>query len=574
MPYAKLPARLRQMIPAEHGQELFRSVFNSQMQSGKPESVAFASAWGALQSAGYKKQVGGKWIRKSSGAKPLYMKRRVLNAERIVEWAKSQGITTTLDPDDIHVTVIYSKEPFSADYTRNAMSQGEAPMHYGGHVVRGGKRSVERLGKDGEALVLKIECPRLAAEHYGFRAMGASSDWADYKPHITLSWQAEGIDEKAIEPFDGDIVFSDIFVSLLDEDWKSNVTEKSSPTVSSVHVPSTELDKEDAYRAPAAARAAAQRALRWKEKYGDEVKGGTQVGWTRANQLASNENLSRETVARMAQFARHRKNSSVDPKFKDTPWRDRGHVAWLIWGGTAGVDWAKNIMDGLRKRQADDDTFTMPDEARTRSMMLGLGGEIHVSGDKGTQAFYMPGKTHDDYINALKQIANIESEDDDDDEEAHPVNGGLIDRAIYAIIGAVMQHTDVNKSFEETKVLKVDDEQRIVYGWASVVTEDGAPVVDSQGDVIEPIEMEKMANDFMLDVRTAKAMHAGDKIGEVIHSLPLTDALTKALGLQSDMEGWIVGVKIHSDEVWESVKSGEFAGFSIGGKAASREEMS
>jgi hypothetical protein len=406
----------------------------------------------------------------------------------------------------------------------------------------------------------------MASDHYHFRAMGASSDWPDYKPHITISWQAEGIDERAVEPFDGDIVLSDIFVSLLDEDWKSKVTEKSSPTASSAHVPSTELDKEDTYRAPAAARAAAQRALRWKDKYGDEVKGGTQVGWTRANQLANNENLSRETVARMAQFARHRKNSSVDPKFKDTPWRDRGHVAWLIWGGTAGVDWAKNIMDGLRKRQIDDDTFTMPDEARARSMELSLGGEIHVH-DREGQAVYMPGKSHDEYLGALERIAGIEADSD-------PVNGGLIDRAIYAIIGAIMQHTDVNKSFEETKVLKVDDEQRIVYGWASVVTEDGAPVVDSQGDVIEPIEMEKMANDFMLDVRTAKAMHAGDKIGEVIHSLPLTAELTKALGLQSDLEGWIVGVKIHSDEVWESVKSGEFAGFSIGGKAASREEMS
>ena len=499
MPYAKLPARLRQMIPAAHGQELFRSVFNSQMQSGKSESVAFASAWGALQSAGYKKQVGGKWLKKSS----------------------STAISNKVDEYN---------EKYGAKHGRVTAAMLKDVYDRGVGAYRTNPSSVRPNVSSPEQWAMARVSSFLEA------ARGSKSINHDKDIHDKIK--------------------------------------KSSPTASSVHVPSTELDKKDTYRAPAAARAAAQRALRWKEKYGDEVKGGTQVGWTRANQLASNENLSRETVARMAQFARHRKNSSVDPKFKDTPWRDRGHVAWLIWGGTAGVDWAKNIMDGLRKRQVDDDTFTMPDEARARSMMLGLGGEIHVSGDEGQQAFYMPGKTHDDYINALNQIANIESEDEDDDEEEDPVNGGLIDRAIYAIIGAVMQHTDVNKSFEETKVLKVDDEQRIVYGWASVVTEDGAPVVDSQGDVIEPIEMEKMANDFMLDVRTAKAMHAGDKIGEVIHSLPLTEALTKALGLQSDMEGWIVGVKIYSDEVWDSVKSGEFAGFSIGGKAASREEMS
>ena len=85
--------------------------------------------------------------------------------------------------------------------------------------------------------------------------------------------------------------------------------------------------------------------------------------------------------------------------------------------------------------------------------------------------------------------------------------------------------------------------------------------------------MVKMANDFMLAVRTAKAMHKGDKIGEVIHSMPLTAELAKALGLHTDMEGWIVGVKVYSDDVWASVKSGEFAGFSIGGRASSREKM-
>ena len=37
---------------------------------------------------------------------------------------------------------------------------------------------------------------------------------------------------------------------------------------------------------PIAATNNAKKALRWKEEYGDEVKGGTIVGWTRANQLA------------------------------------------------------------------------------------------------------------------------------------------------------------------------------------------------------------------------------------------------------------------------------------------------
>jgi hypothetical protein len=123
------------------------------------------------------------------------------------------------------------------------------------------------------------------------------------------------------------------------------------------------------------------------------------------------------------------------------------------------------------------------------------------------------------------------------------------------------------------KVIKAVDEQRIVYGWATVSTVKGELIVDSQGDIIEPDEMVKMANDFMLDVRMAKAMHAGEGIGEFIHSLPLTKDIAEALGVECEREGWIVAVKIHDDATWAAVKSGAFTGFSIGGKARSREAV-
>ena len=87
---------------------------------------------------------------------------------------------------------------------------------------------------------------------------------------------------------------------------------------------------------------AAQKAINWKEKYKDEVKGGTQIGWTRARQIVNRENLSIKTIKRMkAFFDRHQKNRVIDPKYKSEPWKDRGYVAWLIWGGDAGYTWAK-----------------------------------------------------------------------------------------------------------------------------------------------------------------------------------------------------------------------------------------
>jgi hypothetical protein len=93
----------------------------------------------------------------------------------------------------------------------------------------------------------------------------------------------------------------------------------------------------------------AKRMIEWREKYGrDVVKGGTEVGWQRANQLAKREAISADVVSRMAQFNRHRDNATIADEYKDEPWKDRGFVAWNLWGGTAGVDWAIKKMEELR----------------------------------------------------------------------------------------------------------------------------------------------------------------------------------------------------------------------------------
>jgi hypothetical protein len=123
----------------------------------------------------------------------------------------------------------------------------------------------------------------------------------------------------------------------------------------------------------------------------------------------------------------------------------------------------------------------------------------------------------------------------------------------------------------EGKILKADDEQRMVYGWASVVTEKGEPVIDRQGDVIEPETLVKAVNEFMEHVRVGKAMHTGDQVGVVVHSFPVTKELGDALGIHSDREGWIVAYKVYDDAVWNMVKNGELAAFSIGGRAVKEE---
>jgi len=100
---------------------------------------------------------------------------------------------------------------------------------------------------------------------------------------------------------------------------------------------------------PQSATNNAKRMIEWREKYGrDVVTAGTEVGWRRASQLANRENISLDVVKRMAQFNRHRENAKIDPKYKGEPWKDNGYVAWNLWGGTAGVDWAIKEVNKLK----------------------------------------------------------------------------------------------------------------------------------------------------------------------------------------------------------------------------------
>ena len=99
---------------------------------------------------------------------------------------------------------------------------------------------------------------------------------------------------------------------------------------------------------PESARNNACKVIRWKQEHGDEVQGMTQVGWIRANQLCKGEKISEDTIGRMSGFQRHKKNSEVSSEYKDTPWKDKGYVAWLGWGGTTGIEWASNKLQSIR----------------------------------------------------------------------------------------------------------------------------------------------------------------------------------------------------------------------------------
>lgn len=270
----------------------------------------------------------------------LYVSRKLKNSDEFIDWAKGQGFSTTLPPEQLHVTVAFSREAL----------EWPDPLLDEVVVKNPSSRSVKPLG-DGGAVVLAFESSVLKSRWQELIGLGASWDWDGYQPHVTISWQADGVDLSEVEPFKGDLVFGSEILAEVNEDWRATVTEK-----------------------------------------------------------------------------------DLDVVFK-----------------------------------AD--------------------------------------------------------------------------------------------------VIGTNDEQHLVWGWGSVSTVGETDVVDLQDDLISPEELVKASTEFMEEVREAKVMHRGQQKGAVVHSLPLTKELATTLGVSSDREGWIVGVKIYDEETWKSVKDGELRAFSIGGSA-------
>jgi hypothetical protein len=113
------------------------------------------------------------------------------------------------------------------------------------------------------------------------------------------------------------------------------------------------MEKADGYAPTSGMKAAARRALKWKEE-GKATGAGTPVGWGRASDIAAGRSMSLSVVKRMYSFfSRH----EVDKKGKDfnnTSNPSNGRIMWDAWGGDAGFSWSRAIV----KREMDKAMFS------------------------------------------------------------------------------------------------------------------------------------------------------------------------------------------------------------------------
>ena len=115
------------------------------------------------------------------------------------------------------------------------------------------------------------------------------------------------------------------------------------------------------------------------------------------------------------------------------------------------------------------------------------------------------------------------------------------------------------------EIIEKKEDQQLIFGWASVIEENGEMVVDHQGDIISEEELEKAFYDFVLNARNAGEMHVRKDAGKLVECIVFTKEKQELLGIDLGKVGAWVGFKVDA-ECFEKVKSGEYSMFSIGGK--------
>lgn len=162
--------------------------------------------------------------------KPIYVMRPLLNGDEVIAWAKGQGFKTALAADDLHVTIAYSKTPINwqtmgddwrcepmpqKDFAGGLLSAGceGFTSDTKRKAISGGGREMRKLGS---AIVLCFDSVSLTQRWCDFRAAGASWDHPGYQPHITITYNGEGIDLADIDPYEGDLLFGEEDWSILD----------------------------------------------------------------------------------------------------------------------------------------------------------------------------------------------------------------------------------------------------------------------------------------------------------------------------------------------------------------------
>jgi hypothetical protein len=308
-------------------------------------------------------------------------------------------------------------------------------------------------------------------------------------------------------------------------------------------------------------------ALRWAEEngWGDC---GTPVGKIRANQLANGEAISRETIARMAGFERHRQNSQKE--LGD----GCGRLMWLAWGGDAGVEWAQRKLEQIDRQELKEG---MPHYTKDGKL---YNGPTH----KDANGRLMTGAVHSEDSEYLyhydELIVNPRANESKDEFVSRCISVEVESGKEQEQAAAICYSKWENKMTAQFKFY-ADKERRLISGGLMIAD---LPIYrkDEMGEyyvVFDKEQIEKIAQRFFKKGYThnVNMMHDSERQVNGVYMvesfiIDKTRGIRTPEGYPTLTEGsWFGTFKVDNNEVWNDfVKTGVFKGFSVEGAFAHR----
>jgi len=129
----------------------------------------------------------------------------------ITELQNDIGIPA-LNGDDLHTTVMYSTK-----HIPEYEELGNIEPTWHGHFSH-----YDIFGDDNNVLVMVYTCPDLTSRWETLRSYGATWDYPDFYPHITLSYDASEFDVDSLPPYNGPINITREYGEDLDLDWEND----------------------------------------------------------------------------------------------------------------------------------------------------------------------------------------------------------------------------------------------------------------------------------------------------------------------------------------------------------------
>lgn len=133
----------------------------------------------------------------------------------IIEFMRHYDVPEPVTPDKMHATVVYSRQFCSA----RPLGKLDPPwqgMFTGYNLF---PRNVEEEPTP-MCLVMEFDCPQLHARHHELRTVhGASHDFPDFRPHMTMTYNVGDYDHNVLPPYDGPHEFDIEYSEPLDTKW-------------------------------------------------------------------------------------------------------------------------------------------------------------------------------------------------------------------------------------------------------------------------------------------------------------------------------------------------------------------